>query len=489
MRHLIVVDSIESWAGQLPNVQGVAARDYLSGSAWSGLRSARVYNLCRSYRYQATGYYVSLLAAARGHRPLPSVGTMQDLKSPNVVRLMSSELQQLTQRSLKPIHSDSFVLSIYFGRNLAERHQALSKALFQLFPAPLLRAEFVRSEGEWLLKRLGPIAIGEVPESHLDFMHEAARRFFSGERPRAAHSKKTRYDLAILVNPDEAHPPSDERALQRFERAGAELGFWVERIGPDDIARLAEFDALLIRETTAVNHHTFRFARKAAAEGLVVIDDPDSILKCTNKVYLAELLARHNVPAPKTMLVHRDNIDEIERRVGLPVVLKQPDSAFSAGVVKVQDAAELRRSVRQLLKTSELVVAQEYLPTAFDWRVGVLDGRPLYVCRYHMARGHWQIIKHDADKGMDEGNADTLAIGEAPDVVIRTAVKAASLIGNGLYGVDLKEIDGKVYVIEVNDNPSLDGGVEDAVLKGALYREILGVILKRIEASKRGQAT
>lgn len=113
MRHLIVVDSIESWADTLPNVEVVGARDYLSGTPWSGLRKARVYNLCRSYRYQSTGYYVSLLAAARGHRPLPSVGTMQDLKSPNVVRLMSSELQQLTQRSLKPIQSDSFVLSIY----------------------------------------------------------------------------------------------------------------------------------------------------------------------------------------------------------------------------------------------------------------------------------------------------------------------------------------------------------------------------------------
>jgi len=488
MRHLIVVDSIEGWAERLPNVQTVVARDYLGGAEWSSLRSARVYNLCRSYRYQATGYYVSLLAAARGHRPLPSVATMQDLKSPNVVRLMSSELQQLTQRSLKPIQSDSFVLSIYFGRNLAERHRGLSRALFKLFPVPLLRAEFARIEDEWLLRRLAPIAIGEVSESHLDFMREAAQRFFSGERPRAAQSKKTRYDLAMLVNPAETHPPSNEKALQRFERAGAELGFYVERIGPDDIGRLAEFDALFIRETTAVNHHTYRFARKAAAEGLVVIDDPESILKCTNKVYLAELLARHNVPAPKTMLVHRDNIDEIEARVGLPAVLKQPDSAFSIGVVKVKDTLELRSTVRQLLKSSELIVAQEYLPTAFDWRVGIIDGRPFFVCRYHMARGHWQIIKHDLDKGMDEGNVDTLAIGEAPDLVIKTAVKAAALIGNGLYGVDLKEFDGKVRVIEVNDNPSIDGGIEDEVLKGALYREILGVMLKRIEARKRGES-
>jgi glutathione synthase/RimK-type ligase-like ATP-grasp enzyme len=290
----------------------------------------------------------------------------------------------------------------------------------------------------------------------------------------------------MLVNPAEALPPSDERALQRFEKAGAELGLAVKRIGPDDIGRLAEFDALLIRETTAVNHHTFRFARKAAAEGLVVIDDPDSILKCTNKVYLAELLARHQIGAPKTLLVHRDNIDQVEAALGLPVVLKQPDSAFSAGVVKVREARELKPMIRQLLKRSELVVAQEYLPTEFDWRVGVIDGRPLYACRYFMASGHWQIIRHDGDSEPDEGNAETLAVGEAPERVIRTALKAAALIGDGLYGVDLKEVDGRVLVIEVNDNPSIDAGCEDAVLKGALYREILGTMLRRIEARKRG---
>ncbi|MDT8449923.1 MAG: RimK family protein [Wenzhouxiangellaceae bacterium] len=484
MQHLIVVDAPGTWPGSLPDAQIVSARDYLADPEWPARRGVRVYNLCRSYRYQATGYYVSLLAAARGHRPLPSVATMQDLKSPNVVRLMSGELQQLVARSLKPIQSEAFVLSIYFGRNLAERHGTLSRALFKLFPAPMLRAEFARVNGEWLLKRLSPVAIGEVPDSHLDFMHDSARRFFAGERPRAVQTKKSRFDLAMLVNPAEAHPPSDERALQRFERAGAELGFYVERIGPDDIGRLAEFDALFIRETTAVNHHTYRFARKAVAEGLIVIDDPESILKCTNKVYLAELLARHNVPAPKTMLVHRDNIGEIEIQLGLPVVLKQPDSAFSVGVVKVLEPADLEPAVRRLLKTSELIVAQEYLPTAFDWRVGIIDGRPLYVCRYHMARGHWQIINHADVRGAAEGNVDTLAVGEAPDAVVKTALKAASLIGNGLYGVDLKEVDGKVGVIEVNDNPSIDAGIEDEVLKGALYREILGVMLKRVEEVK-----
>ena len=483
MRQLIVVSRREDWPLDVPGVEIVTARDYLTRPEWSTLKSARVYNLCRSYRYQANGYYVSLLAAARGHKPLPTIGTIQDFKSSNVIRIVSADLDRLIETSLRPLQSTHFTLSIYFGRNLAQRHQRLATALFNLFPAPLLRAEFQRSGDQWLLSRLSPIGYSDIPEQHHDFAAEAATLYFSGKRPRSRTRRNSRFDLAILVNPAEPNPPSDEKAIVRFEQAGEAVGFNVERIGPDEIGRLAEFDALFIRETTAVNHHSFRIARRAAAEGLVVIDDPESILRCTNKVYLAELLERHGVPAPRTLLVHRDNADQIEEKLGLPVVLKQPDSAFSLGVIKVHDRDQLKDSVNALLKRSDLVVAQEYLPTDFDWRVGLIDGRPLYVCRYHMARGHWQIIQRDGEASR-EGDADCLSVGEAPEAVVATAVKAAGLIGNGLYGVDLKEVDGRVVVIEVNDNPSIDAGVEDAVLKGALYREIMGVMFKRVMARK-----
>lgn len=485
MRPLIVVSRKEDWPLDIPNVERVLARDYLTDPSWSEVRSTRVYNLCRSYRYQANGYYVSLLAAARGHKPLPSVGTLQDFGTPALIRQAGAELAQLIDSSLKPLQSDEFVLSIYFGRNLARRYERLARALFNLFPAPLLRARFERQAEAWCLKKVSPVSFSDIPESHLEFIAEAAQLYFSGKRPRTARASRARFDLAILVNPAEKNPPSDEKALERFVRAGEELGFDVERIGPEEISRINEFDGLFIRETTAVNHHTYRFARRAEAEGLVVIDDPDSILKCTNKVYLAELLQRHGVAAPKSLLVHRDNVADIERRLGLPVVLKQPDSAFSLGVIKVHEPGKLDAAVRDMLRASELIVAQEYLPTAFDWRVGVIDGRPLYVCRYHMARGHWQIINHEAKTG-NEGLADTLSVGEAPAAVVETAVRAAGLIGKGLYGVDLKEIDGRVMVIEVNDNPSIDAGCEDAVLRGALYREILGVMLKRITERKLG---
>jgi glutathione synthase/RimK-type ligase-like ATP-grasp enzyme len=199
------------------------------------------------------------------------------------------------------------------------------------------------------------------------------------------------------------------------------------------------------------------------------------------------MLARHRIPAPKTLLVHRDNVKQIITTLGLPCVLKQPDSSFSVGVVKVETEEELPAKVNSLLDKSELIVAQEYLPTEFDWRVGILDRRPLFVAKYFMVPGHWQIILHgDQKHEFVEGKTEALSVGEAPDRVVKIALRAAKLIGDGFYGVDIKQLGKRLYVIEINDNPNVDAGNEDSVLKDALYREVMGVFLKRIEARKRG---
>ena len=42
--------------------------------------------------------------------------------------------------------------------------------------------------------------------------------------------------------------------------------------------------------------------------------------------------------------------------------------------------------------------------------------------------------------------------------------------------------------MEVNDNPNIDAGGEDGVLKDALYREIMGVFMRRIRDRRHAQA-
>ena len=486
MQIFLVVNNPRNWPLKIPGVEVIQAKRYLTEPAFSRISAARVFNLARSYGYQSLGYYVSLLAAARGHRPIPDISTIRDMYTPAIIRLVSDDINEVLQKSLARIKGSTFTLSIYFGNNVARRHQSLSRVLFNLFQAPLLRANFVKDErtGVWQFQNINPIAVSDVPDSHRPFVVKSAMEYFSAKARRLPRRSPSRYYMAILHRPGDPEPPSNMQALRKFMKAGQRVGIGVELITKDDFGRLAEFDALFIRETTRVTDHTFRFARCAEAEGLVVIDDSQSIIKCANKVYLAELLAHYRISMPKTIIVHRDNLDIVSYELGLPCVLKRPDSSFSLGVIKVNTREELEREALTMLARSELIIAQEYLPTKFDWRIGVLGNEPLYACRYFMVRNSWQIIRRSSSGKTYEGESEAVPLEDVPPEVIKLALRATRHIGEGLYGVDLKQSGKRFYVIEVNDNPNIDVGTEDKILKNRLYDRIMNYFVMRLDARK-----
>jgi glutathione synthase/RimK-type ligase-like ATP-grasp enzyme len=483
--HLVLVDSIAQWKKNFPDYKVVEVRDYLVDPSWSNRRDLRILNLCRDTDYHSPGYYASLLAEARGHKVIPSVRTLQDLSRK---ALYSTELGDLDKRVEKlfrehPAEITRFEILVCFGECEAHELRHLGRALFETFRAPLIKVELRRGK-VWHIAGIRSVGLKALRRSQEDFFFDAMAGYL--RRPwRSVHGKRSmRYDLAILYDPEEKLAPSNRRALARFIRAARAEGIDAELITARDFGRIAEFDALFIRETTNVNHYTYRFARRAAAEGLVVIDDPDSILRCTNKIYLAELLSRHRIATPDSVIVARDELDRAEAQLGYPMVLKMPDGAFSTGVFKVKDRTEFETKAAQLFRDSELILAQAYTYTDFDWRIGVLNGEVLFACRYYMSRGHWQIMDHSKGKTR-EGAFDSVAIDEVPKTVAQAALKASNAIGHGLYGVDIKQTGRKVLVIEVNDNPNIDAGVEDKVAGNELYRRIMREFLRRLEARGR----
>src|SRR3546814_5497232 len=144
---------------------------------------------------------------------------------------------------------------------------------------------------------------------------------------------------------------------------------------------------------------------------------------------------------------------------------------FSRGISKVETPEQLKVAAEQLFQHTALLLAQEYMYTEFDWRIGVLAGQPLYACQYFMSRGHWQIYNHAAAKGGDRvGRFKTLPVRDAPADVAKLALRATNAIGDGLSGVAIHAPKDAVVVIEVNDNPSTDAGVDDVHPGEDLYR-------------------
>ena len=364
--------------------------------------------------------------------------------------------------------------------------ERFGRTLFDWFRMPIV--EVTLSDDDRLaIQSLKPVALNRLKEDErtafvaaLD-MH--TKRRWSGPKAKGA----PKWSLAVLIDPKEAMPPSSPGSIRKLAAVAERMGVEVEPIYPNELSSLAQFDALFIRATTSIDNYTYRFARRAEQETMPTIDDPRSMIRCTNKVYLKELLEKGGAPMPYTEIFDdKADLAKIFDKLGAPAVLKAPDGSFSRSVRKANTLAEFRELAGAMLKDSALVLAQEFMPTQFDWRIGVLGGEPLFACRYKMASGHWQIVRYDAKGAPRYGGADTVALDDAPPLVIETAVKAARLIGDGLYGVDLKETDKGVVVIEINDNPNLDAEYEGAILKDALWRKLIEWFSVRLERKLAG---
>jgi glutathione synthase/RimK-type ligase-like ATP-grasp enzyme len=484
---ILIADDLRDLAALGAPFRMMTTRDYvLQPKLLSGSRP-KIINLARNYNYQTDGYYASLLAEARGHRVVPTVETLLDLYDRDLPEDAESALEELLHKDLGKFPDNGPVperFIVCFGEVEDERFRKFGRQLFDWYRAPALVVTTAPngSPGKYKIKRIKLTPFTRLEDDELRFFVESLTTYTGRvwKSPKARTIAK--WSIAVLHDPNEQLAPSNIESLKHWARLAEKDGVEIEPITKRDLNRLAEFDALMIRETTSITNHTYRFARRAVAEGMPVIDDPISMMRCTNKVYLWERLLGAGLPAPETIIVRdKSDLEEVADLLKFPVVLKIPDGSFSRGVKKAHDMTELRTIVAELLQDSDLCIAQKFVPTDFDWRVGVLDKRPLFVCQYKMARGHWQIMNHKPDGSSVEGGHKTIAVAEAPQDVVDIGVRAANLIGDGFYGVDIKSGPDGPIVIEINDNPNLEHGVEDEADK-QVWNHLTEWFVKRLNA-------
>lgn len=465
----------------------ITAKDYLVHPTLFNGQRPKVINLAGSTSYQSRGYYASLLASSRGHKVIPTVETMIDLSERKLYETALPELEVALNKCRKELGGDFPArIVIFFGLAPSKPWERFAKLLFDWFRAPALEVSIKDADGWASIRKIAFKPLGRIEgEERIRFL-QCLDAYTSREWREGKTRTPARYTFATLVNPQEDMPPSTVASLRYWARIAEKMGVEVEPITRKDLAKLANYDALFIRETTAISNHTYRFARRAEQEGMPVIDDSLSMIRCTNKVYLNELMSANKVPVPATMMIAGpQEFEQAADTLGFPLVLKIPDGSFSRGVKKANNPNELAQIAGKWLEDSDLLIAQEYVPTAYDWRVGVLGGRPLFAVQYMMAKKHWQIVNHERNGKPDQGGVRTFTLRDAPAHVVDTAVRAASCIGNGLYGVDLKETKDGVTVIEVNDNPNLDHGYEDSGEKDEVWVRLTQWFLDRLERTAR----
>jgi glutathione synthase/RimK-type ligase-like ATP-grasp enzyme len=287
--------------------------------------------------------------------------------------------------------------------------------------------------------------------------------------------------IACFVEKYNFSDPREEAALQNFKCAAKKAGQEFHFLFREDINDIPKYNAVFIRATTDPLFTAYIVSKTAWELGLRVIDDPESITICGNKIHQYELFEKYDVPRIPTVFLnkeelHHKRITEVFDTLGKPVVIKAPYTSFSRYVEKAACETSFRDVCKRFFKKSDVLAIQKFTPTEFDWRVGVLNNDVLYVCKYMIPKGRW---KHGAKlRGKPTftwGKTVALRKETIPQRLREVALKACSVVGKGLYGVDIKEVDGDYVVVEVNDNPSIYAGYEDQKDKD-LYAKIINYL-------------
>lgn len=518
-RRVLVVVTERGDADGFPDALVTTAQGYIESGEAAADPNTLVINLCRTLGYGSDGYYVSLLADARGQQVLPRLETSAGLAEPyscfralqeaGIATLDAAEMAVRWRRAgitwdegddgrtdglgplplireggaCRPAQDDEVEdIVACLGTTADARFADIAAGVYRVWPAPLLRIRVVREESQWKVAGVMPAAPDTLGAGERRQLAAAVtggaqelRRASS-----AAQRDSVRASIAVLLDPADPFAASSPETIDRLERVAAAMNVHVARIDATELRRLPEYDALFIRSLTGVTMPSFQFALRAEALDMPVIDDSQSIIRCGNKVFLEELLRREGVPLPKTRIVTQHSPWSVLEELGLPFVIKSPDGSFSAGVHKIATRDDYETWARELLAHSPLLIAQEWMPTEFDWRITVLDGQLLFAARYFMARDHWQIRTEEG--GVERyGKVEAVSRDEAPADVVDIALRAARLIGRGMYGVDLKETEQGPVVIEINDNPNLDADYEDVIDRDDIYQDIVRFFLRRIE--------
>jgi hypothetical protein len=181
----------------------ITTSEYLARPRLFDMGRPKLVNLARSYAYQSKGYYASLLAEARGHRVVPNVETMLELREAKLYEHTLPELEDELNRCARRADfqpEGEFKLLICFGIAPDARFESFGRLLFDWFRCPAL--EVTIEPGTWLsIDRIRPRNITRLANDEASFLREALHQHTRREwrDPKARTIPK--YDLAVLYDP------------------------------------------------------------------------------------------------------------------------------------------------------------------------------------------------------------------------------------------------------------------------------------------------
>ena len=238
------------------------------------------------------------------------------------------------------------------------------------------------------------------------------------------------------------------------------------------------FDAVIPRIGASITFYGTAVVRQFEMMGVYSVNESVAISRSRDKLRSLQLLARKGVGLPVTSFAHstKSTEDLIAMVGGPPLIVKLLEGTQGKGVVlaETQKAAESTIEAFRSLKAHFLV--QEFIKEAggADFRCFVVGDRVVASMRRQGKEGEFRSNIHRG------GSAAAVKI--TPEER-QAAVRAVSIMGLSVAGVDLLRSNHGPLVMEVNSSPGLEG------IERATGLDIAGKIITFIEKNARPHRT
>jgi ribosomal protein S6--L-glutamate ligase len=241
---------------------------------------------------------------------------------------------------------------------------------------------------------------------------------------------------------------------------------------------LTGFDAVIPRIGASVTFYGTAVLRQFEMMGVYPLNESVAITRSRDKLRSLQLLARKGIGLPVTGFAHSpDDVQDMLKMVGgAPAVIKLLEGTQGIGVVlaETQQAAESVIEAFMGLKANILI--QEFIKEAggADIRCLVVGGKVVAAMKRQSKEGEFRSNLHRG------GSASLIRL--TPEER-STAVRAASIMGLNVCGVDILRSNHGPVVMEVNSSPGLEG------IEHATQKDVASMIIQFIEKNHQPHKT
>ena len=235
-------------------------------------------------------------------------------------------------------------------------------------------------------------------------------------------------------------------------------------------------DAVIPRIGASVTNYGAAVLRQFEMMGVVSLNESVAITRSRDKLRSLQLLSRKGIGMPLTGYASKpDDIKDVIKMVGgAPCVIKLLQGTQGIGVVLAETQKAAESVIEGFMGVKADILVQELIKEAggSDIRCFVVGDKVVAAMKRQGAEGEFRSNLHRG------GSSSLIKI--TPEER-STAVRAASIMGLNVAGVDLLRSNHGPVVMEVNSSPGLEG------IEGATGKDIAGMIISNLEKLQPGK--